>query len=174
MRFRLYYLPIIISLLFSVTSYAAFPVKSFATIISSELPTEHREHVSSTGNFIRRLYNKGHHLFVPMHVGGHRGVAILFGILGLLPFSLFFMGTHRLYYRYWLIGALQFLGFLSLITGLFFITLGSVYFLNLYIPLFVFGGLMYLWHFVDLVRIIQNNLLPKGERPIAGDHRHYR
>ena len=161
MRLKSTYLFLALAFCLCSNTYGGFIIKTPSSIIAINNTSAEQgiseKHTSSPLIVVSNLF-----YHYPFHIGGHKGIAIALGILGLLPFSLFFVGTPRMYYGYWLIGAIQFLGFFAAIFGI--ILVANAPPTTMAIILLSFGCLMYLWHLVDLIRIIANNLLPRKER----------
>jgi len=165
MHLKPHYLLLVFALCLFSNAYGGFIINSpsgIAILNPVSLKKESSEkYISSSRNVFTNLFRH-----TPFRIGGHRGIAIALGILGLLPPTLFFVGTHRMYYGYWLIGCIQFLGFFAAVIGVFtigFAGTASASSMTLGIVLFSFACLIYLWHLVDLIRIITNNLRPKKE-----------
>jgi len=143
-------------------SYGAFCLKTApAKLAITNVPAISK--AASPKEESQQVYSK-HNLSIHPHGRSQKddllkAAAIILNIIGLFTCI---CGLHRLVYGYWIIGALQLLGGGALAMGLLLLLFGS--WGGVVLALLVFGGLMFLWHFSDLIRILANDLVPKWQR----------
>ena len=177
MHTRSFFIVFIASLLFCVNGYSAFPVNTRGNNNQQMQTTLQRNSSENRSNHaIKNIFNlkRLHQFFAQPDISSIlKAAAIILNILGIF---FFVYGLHRFLYGYWLAGALQTLGGLAIFIGfvMIFGFMGPIIITPLGLALLIYGGLMLLWHISDLIRMIANNLVPKGEKRPPSHRYHYR
>jgi len=166
---KLIFFSLIAVLFLSANCYGAFHLKTTITrpatinvsgAIASHSPINEGAKVASTKNFLVKIRHRVRDFLAGTNPEDVKTTAALLALLGVcIPIR----GLHRIYYGYYAIGIIQFLGgiatifaFIMLTSATITLPLGTLFLLLFMIAFF------YWWQIIDLIHISKDKLRPKA------------